>query len=555
MRTILAVVIAITTSIASAAWIQVGTGTGPARVSVVAASASGATVTIDIPGIQTESVAINGAQYLKLTIPGAVTAGLGVGKPDVPAIPVLLARPTGSTVTLRVLSIETETLHVARVFPMQPPLKLGEQAGPLTVDYSFYASDVEYPSGRLSSPRTATWRDLDVVNIHVYPVTVLPAQHEVIVTSRIKFRVDFSGGHYPARVTNWMVPMYRRLVQNYDKLRLTTTAQDPPGTKCLVFCDTAYAASQPLDSLLRLMTVLGDSAETIHVSSSWQPEDIKNAIIDRYDTTQVIHALHWVFLVGNYSQIPPKANYVVDHSDYWYSDLSGDSQSQLGCDKYPEVGIARLAPSDAQDLAHQIAKIETYMHNRDTGTGDWLNKTTLVAHWNDPGYLFDSVVRKVAQETMHFCKDTIVTIFGGAPGDSYNNESIRASVEAGTGVLIYLGHGDYNRWDTWNLSGDDWTTGNVGSLENPHTPVVFNVACDCGSFDSGTACLSQAWMSKYDSYGKGAVASFGAYTSVERDPDYVQCSLAVRATDDYDTVQGGGMSTWLLCLTWAVSRC
>jgi hypothetical protein len=231
---------------------------------------------------------------------------------------------------------------------------------------------------------------------------------------------------------------------------------------------------------------------------------------------------------------------VVNHSDYWYSDLSGESQSPLGCDKYPEVGIARLAPSDAQDLAHQIAKIEAYMLRSDTG--DWLNKTTLVAHWDDSGYLFDSVVRKVAQETMHFCKDTIVTIFGGAPGDSYNNESIRASVEAGTGVLIYLGHGDYNRWDTWNLSGDDWTTDNVGSLENPHTPVVFNLACDCGNIDSGTACLSQTWMSKYDSsgIGMGAVASFGAYASVDRDPDYVQCSLAVRATDDYYTVQGGG---------------
>jgi len=154
----------------TAAWIQVGHGTGPARVSVRAASASGATVTIEIPGIQTELVDINGAQYTKLTIPGAVSTGFGVGKAEVPAVPVLLARPTGSAVTFRILSIQTETLHLARVFPMQPPLKSGEQAGPVVVDASFYASDVDYPSSRLSSPSLATWRDLDVVNVHFYPV-------------------------------------------------------------------------------------------------------------------------------------------------------------------------------------------------------------------------------------------------------------------------------------------------------------------------------------------------------------------------------------------------
>ncbi|MBN2564856.1 MAG: hypothetical protein JXB46_04015, partial [Candidatus Eisenbacteria bacterium] len=268
MRTIIAAIVALSMNVASAAWIQVGKGTGPAKVSIGAASASGATVTVEVPGVQTESVAINGVQYVKLAIPGAVSAVLDVGKPEVPAVPVLLARPTGSTVMLWILSIETETLDVARVYPMQRLQKYGEQAEPLTVDNAFYASDVEYPSSRLSSPRTATWRDLDVVNVHVYPVTVRPAQHQVIVASRIKFRVDFSGGHYPARVTSWMVPMYRRLVQNYDKLGLTTSAQDPPGTKCLVFCHSAYIANPALDSLLRLMTKLGDSTEIINVPES-----------------------------------------------------------------------------------------------------------------------------------------------------------------------------------------------------------------------------------------------------------------------------------------------
>ena len=354
----------LSTSIASAAWLQVGAGTGPAKVTVDAASALGATVTVEVPGIQTESAAVNGTEYLKLTIPGAVSAGLEVGKPEVPAVPVLLARPTGSTVTLTILSIKTETLDVARVYPMQRPQKYGEQAGPLTVDNSFYASDVEYPTGRLSSPRTATWRDLDVVNVHVYPVAVRPAQHQVIVTSRIKFRVDFSGGHYPARVTSWMVPMYRRLIGNYDELRLTAAAQEPPGTKCLVFCYSDYFNHPALRALLDTMTKLGDSTEIISYPDSMDGVlghgAIKQKIIERYIDQDSV--LRWVFLVGEFGQIPSKPEYWhngfrVLNSDYWYSDW-GLSNDTIVCDDYPEVGIARLSPSDSQDLTNQVAKIE-----------------------------------------------------------------------------------------------------------------------------------------------------------------------------------------------------
>jgi|GEM_PF-607407 len=515
---------------ATAAWIQVGKGAGPARASVRAASASGATVTIEIPGIQTELVDINGVQYTKLTIPGAVSTGFGVGKAEVPAVPVLLARPTGSAVTFRVLSIQTETLQVARVFPTQPPLKLGEQAGPVVVDNSFYSSDVEYPSSRLSSPSLATWRDLDVVNVHVYPVTVRPAQHQVIVTSRIKFRVDFSGGSYPRRVTSWMVPMYRRLVQNYDNLRFAPLAEEPSDTKCLVFCYQDYVNSTALQGLLDTMTILGDRTEVINVPYDVPavPEDIKSAIIDRYDPNQIPQALRWVFLVGNYDQIPPRTGYIHDslcisNSDYWYSDLS---QESLGCDNYPEVGIARLSPASDSDLSNQIAKIKDYMLGRDTG---WVNRMTFVSAPNHPS----EVVRHAVHENAfgHFFNYTIDTIMGGADPQPHNSD-IRDTVERGTGVLIYLGDGGYNGWLGW-APDQSWTTDwVVDSLENRHTPVVFNLGCNIGNVDLGTT-LSQTWMSKFDSdSSRGAVASFASYWNASTAPTDTQCILAVKAIAD-----------------------
>jgi hypothetical protein len=417
---------------------------------------------------------------------------------------------------------------------MQPSLKLGEQAGPLAFDSSFYASDVEYPSDRLSSPITATWRDLDVVNIHVYPVAVRPAQHEVVVTSRITFRVDFSGGHYPATVAGRMQPVYRSLIQNYDGLRLATAGQEPPGTKCLVFCDSIYEGNDSLEGLLSLMTKLGDSTEVINVPHDVLRDTalIKREIHDRYFRQG--RALRWVLFVGEFDKIPPKpvsTNQGQVYSDYWYSDL--DSLDSLACDNYPEVGIARLSPSVAngdQDLRNQIAKIKAYMMG--TYADTWLNKITLVAH-KDPSP--DSAVIGAQSCSLHFYEGTRDMIRGCS--SVVRNTHVNDAIERGTGVLIYLGHGLDSCWGQqaqgdsgWNTANQCWTSGDVDTLNNDHyTPVVFNIACQCGAFDSAE-CLSEAWMRKYPG---GAVASFGSTRGIYGPAANSQCSVAVKATRDY----------------------
>src|SRR5512143_2002895 len=112
--------------LAGAAWVQVGSGSGEARVSIVEQSSSGTTFVVDIPGVEVVPTDIDGVTYSRVAIPGAVAAGLEVGKPEVPSVPVLLARPTGSSPTLRILSMETKTLSIPRVYPQQPALRFGD---------------------------------------------------------------------------------------------------------------------------------------------------------------------------------------------------------------------------------------------------------------------------------------------------------------------------------------------------------------------------------------------------------------------------------------------
>jgi len=309
MRSVIALTVSLLAccSLAVADWVQVGAGSGDARVSIVAQSGGGSTFVVDIPGVEVVPTDVNGVTYSTVTLPGAVTACLDVGKPEVPMVPVLLARPTGSIPTLRVVSMETKTLSVPRVYPLQPPLTLNETSGTFVADEGFYSKDAEYPSSSARIAHTATWRDLDVVNVQVFPVVVRPARNEITVVSRITVRVDYSGGSYPTTVTDWLQPMYRRLIQNYGALGLGPDLLYHPGTRLLVICDPEYQGNSELSSLLSTIQSYGYTTELMVKQPAWGSATIKSKIRQSYfDNGRV---LRWVLLVGEYDEIPPKANY------------------------------------------------------------------------------------------------------------------------------------------------------------------------------------------------------------------------------------------------------
>jgi len=354
-------------------------------VSIVEQSSSGTTFVVDIPGVEVAPTDVDGVTYSRVSIPGAVAATLEEGKPEVPMVPVLLARPTGSVPTLRVVSMETKTLSVARLYPLQPALTYSQTPGPFVVDGNFYSGDAEYPSSRAVVVHTATWHDLDVVNVQVYPVVVRPARSEVVVTSRVTVRVDYSGGEYPSAITEWMQPMYRRLIRNYGAIGVGPGLDYHPGTRLLVICDPEYQANSELNSLLSTIQSYGYTTELMVKQPAWGSTTIKLKIKERYfDQGRV---LRWVLLVGEYDEIPPKDHYTkpewgqlsVPLSDYWYSDLNEDD---LGCDDYPEIGIARLSPVAGDggnaDLSQQVQKIRDYWGG--IAADVWLNKIALVAH-------------------------------------------------------------------------------------------------------------------------------------------------------------------------------
>jgi hypothetical protein len=93
----------ITISLARAEWIDFGTGVSEAKTTILEQSSSHTTFEVKVPGLDVTPTWVSGREFVRLHIPGAGAAGLEVGKPELPVIPLLLARKSGTLYYFRLL--------------------------------------------------------------------------------------------------------------------------------------------------------------------------------------------------------------------------------------------------------------------------------------------------------------------------------------------------------------------------------------------------------------------------------------------------------------------
>ncbi len=511
---------------ASADWLSAGGERGGAEITILSHSNTGTTFEVTLPGVETTTEFADGHEFTRVEIPGEVFATLDEGRPELPKVSVLLAIPYGARVSTRVLDREAVTFQVGDLYPLQPPRTDIDVPGPLVHDEKFYAQDVSYPAQDVAVIETGVWRDYEVANLQVYPVRVNPAQGELEVVSRIRVRVDYTGGTYPDRIAEWLVPTYGRFIDNFTSLRFTPELDYSPGVRYLVFCHQNYATNSYLhDSLLGWVEKRGYEVRVI-TKSSFTAAEIKDSVKAEYDRNDP-HLLHWVLLVGETNEVPQGSYSGVGASDYYYSDL----EPWPAGDNYPEISIARLSPDSPGDLDNQIAKILKYQKDPPS-TNNWLEKLTMVAHREQYPGKYSGCIRGIHGMPLpyyDFDRDTIM-------GQYQNNAAVTAEVNDGVGTIIYRGHGNTTVWSGW--CGSDWSNSNVDALANGDlTPVSHHFACYCGEISDPT-CHIEAWMRKYPG---GAASAMSATQASYTYPNHGQCSTVVRAVGDTWTIDIPGV--------------
>ncbi|UCG42720.1 MAG: hypothetical protein JSU73_12805, partial [candidate division WOR-3 bacterium] len=517
-------------SVGLGSWLSTGGQQGGPKVSIFEQNTWRTVLDVTVPGLEAVQVATDQGEYTKLELPGEVFAVLEEGRPQVPKVSILLAIPTGARVQARAEVLQTRTLKVANVYPLQPPLLECQDPGPLKLDRAFYSEDVTYPSQDIAVIETGVWRDFDVANLQLYPVKVNPAQGEVTVATRVRVHVDFSGGSYPEHFSGHMARVYADYLDNFSQVLARPLTDYDQGVRYLVFCHQNWATHTWLhDSLLGWVKKRGYDTRVI-TKSSFTAQEIKDSIRAEYERHEPA-LLQYVLLVGEYSEVPTGSYPGVGISDFWYKDILPWS----GGDKYPEVELARLSPTSATDLENQVKKILKYQ--KDPAAGDWLNKLTYVAHSEQYPAKYSGCVRGCYDMPKPYWEPEEETIMGEFTG----NDSVTDVVNDGRGYVIYRGHGDATEWWEWGTQGS-WYNSHVWNLSNEdYTPVTHHFACICGDISTSES-HTESWMRKYPG---GAVSALGATQASYTYPNHGQCSTVVRAVCDTWTITVPGVRDYV----------
>ncbi len=454
---------------------DVGPGELP-QVLVESSDEDGVDLVFELPVLAFDEIAVGSERFQSVAIPGGGLAG-EVGQPALPVFTRLLAIPDDVGFEVTVESIEESEIPDIRLVPMQ-----GEDEETFAYDAEAYsrASFDAGPTASVQAP--AICRDLRVVSITFRPLRYDPVGERLLVSDRIRVRVDFAGRNPEnARAPRGRpIPasferLYRDVVLNYETPPAGAGVQ--PGSWLLITPNDAAVTSrlQPLVDWRRSKgqhPVMVTTAQTGTTTAS-----IKEYIQTAFDTWDP--PLEHVVLAGDAS-----GTYSIPT---WYETVSGyygegdDPYTKLaGADVLSDIHIGRLSFSSTTELEAIVNKILGYEANPYTAQDpDWFRRACLVGDPYDSGYSTVQASQWVKERLEQLQYAEIDSIF-----DYPFVSRMTTSLNKGGTIFTYRG--------IYGMSG--WGNSNTYALTNGYK-MHFGVmlTCGTGTFAGGTA-RSEAFL-------------------------------------------------------------
>jgi gingipain R len=264
--------------------------------------------------------------------------------------------------------------------------------------------------------------------------------------------------------------------------------------------------------------------------------DIKNYITTFYAANP---NLVFVLLVGDHAQVPSHT-YGLSGGEQLWSDSYYGQMTGGANDYYPELFVGRLSGASSNQITTQVNRILEYEKN--PAAGDWMTKAIGLASDEGQGIGDDGEpdwqhARNIRTVLMNYGYTQVHEFYDGSHGGedaagNPNSTIILPSVNAGVGLFNYTGHGAENVCVTGNFSSTNVNT----ATNNGYYPFVISVACNNGTFTSGT-CISEAW-SWADNAGTpaGAIAACGSSILMAwAEPMQTQDEMAAIIAENYPT--------------------
>ncbi|MDD5467788.1 MAG: C25 family cysteine peptidase [Anaerolineales bacterium] len=166
------------------------------QLSLLRADENGVLVEVSVSGYELAPVLVDGQAYTSLTVKGASQVP-DPGAPQLPLITALIVAPAQATVTLQVISEESETLPGNYVLlpacrPAPGEVDEAEPGWLVTPDPAIYAGEAFFPQEAARIGEEAWLGDQRIVRVEVFPFQYHPAQGALAFHSRLRVQVLFT---------------------------------------------------------------------------------------------------------------------------------------------------------------------------------------------------------------------------------------------------------------------------------------------------------------------------------------------------------------------------
>ncbi len=380
-----------------------------------------------------------------------------------------------------------------------------------------YNSDNAYPEMVAEFVRTAGYREYNLVDVRVTPVTYRPLSGRLTYYPEVTVHITYTQPEKPPEVfVNHMARterVARDIIVNYDQIKGEYPDRGLKGRSLHDFVIITR------DSLLSSVTPLVDwetyKGRTVEVvTTTWiaanyngydLAERMRNFLRDKYPTAE--WGIEDVLLVGHYDDVPMRRTaqdlgYGEPETDFYYAELSladgaswdADRDHQFGegsdpIDFYAEVNVGRIPWSDPNTVLSICQKSVAYEQNDDPAFKK--NILLLGAYfWDDT----DNAVLMEAKVDQPWMSDWTATRMYEKNSDYWSPYAcdyplLRSNVQSiwssGTYAFVnWAGHGSPTSSHILGLGAPSFIQGSDCPLLNDDYPaIVFADACSNSDTD------------------------------------------------------------------------
>jgi hypothetical protein len=453
------------------------------QVRVLADLGSSVTVEFVLDDYKLEPVEVNGQQCVQVVVPGVPTY-LDRGYPQLPMINRSIIIPDDGQMSFRIIDIEYETRIVGRVAPSKG--NLYRNIDPASVAYEFgkiYQEDRFWPEPVIELSEPFILRDYRGLSIRFNAFAYNALRQELKVAKRVVIEVfkAASGGKnvltVPRRsLTREFIDTYETVFMNFVSARYDSISER--AGRMVIICADAFMSN--MQAFKTWKRQKGIDTKLVPVSSIGNnATSIKNFIQNEYNAGNLV----WVLLVGDGNEVVPAVGTVGSANG---ADADPVYAYTSGGDYYPDIFVSRFSSrgGTALNIDKQASRSINYEKTPQTGA-NWYHIGLGIASNQDGGTGAADSTR------MNWLRDSLLDYHYTAVNKSYDSwgttAMIKGFIEAGTGIIDYIGHGSVTSW----VNGGGFSNSDLQNLNNPWLlPFVFSVACVVGDFN-GNDCFCE----------------------------------------------------------------